>query len=151
MGAERREDDIAALALRRFFLGQLDRLDQALHQRLILRDLVGLAAANQVRAAVADLREIEVIVEEACRGRRRAHAADLRVCLRVGVYARVGDLDRLLEAVSEALRRHLVFVVPRFHEEPVDRVGRPPPPPPPPPRPAHPPPPHHPPSPPPHS
>ena len=43
VGAERLEDDVAALALLGLFLGQLAGLDQPLHERLVLRELNRLA------------------------------------------------------------------------------------------------------------
>ena len=121
--AERLEDDVAALALRGFLFRQLTRFDQALHERLIFGDLMRCAAADQIGATVADLGEIEVIVEHPGGRRRRAHAAHLGVRLCMRVNARVGDLDRLLEPVGKALRRCLVFGIPRLHEVRVDRIG----------------------------
>src|SRR5689334_9958738 len=43
------ENDVATLALRRFFLRELPSLDELLHQRLILRDLPRDAAAHEIR------------------------------------------------------------------------------------------------------
>ena len=121
--AERLENDVAALTLRRFFFGQFARFDQPLHQGLVLGDLMRLAAANQVGPAVAHLREVEMIVQHAGGGRRRAHAAHFGMRLGVRVNARVGDFDRLFQPVREALGRDFVFGVPRLHEMRVDRVG----------------------------
>ena len=63
LGAERLEDDVAALAALRLFRRELARLDEPLHQRLILRDLQRDAVAHEIRAAVAHLREIERVAE----------------------------------------------------------------------------------------
>src|SRR2546422_7789075 len=63
-GPQRLENDIASLAPGRFLLGQLARLDQALHQRLVPGELHRLPVADQVGAAVADLRQEEVRSEE---------------------------------------------------------------------------------------
>ena len=82
-----------------------------------------LASANQVCPAVADLRQVQMIVEHARGGRRRAHAAHLGMRPGVRVNARVGDLDRFLEPVREPLRCRVV-VMPGLGEMRVDRVGR---------------------------
>ena len=68
IGAQRLEDDVAALALLRLLLGQLAGVDQPLHQRLVLGELDGLAVPDEVGAAVADLGEVE-LVAVACRRR----------------------------------------------------------------------------------
>ena len=124
VGPERLQDDVTALALRGFLFRQLARFDQALHQRLVLRELMRFAAANQVGPAVADLGEIEMVVQDAGGCRRRPHPADFGMCLRVRVNARVRDLDGFLEPVRESLRCHLILSIPRLHEVRVDRVGR---------------------------
>ena len=67
VGAERLEDDVATLALLGLFLGQLARVHQPLHERLVLGELDGLAVSDEVGPAVADLREIEVVAVDARR------------------------------------------------------------------------------------
>src|SRR5204862_7797160 len=89
VGPERLEDDVAALALGGFFFGQLTRLDQALHQGLVLGELDGLALANQVGAAVAHLRQEEAGAQDTHGGRGRAHWAGFGV--RRGVRIRLAD------------------------------------------------------------
>src|SRR5207302_2354959 len=79
VGPERLEDDVAALALRRFLFRQLTRLDQTLHQGLVLGELDGLALTDEVGAAVTYLREEKAVAEHADGGRRRPHAAELGV------------------------------------------------------------------------
>ena len=67
IGAERLEDDVAPLALLRLFLGELAGVDQPLHERLVLGELDGLAVPDEIGAAVADLREVELVAVDARR------------------------------------------------------------------------------------
>ena len=79
LGAECLEDDVAPLAQLGLLLRQLSRLDEPLHQRLILRDLLRHAVAHEIRAAVAHLREVDRVAEHAGDRRGRPHAAELRM------------------------------------------------------------------------
>ena len=124
IGAERLEDDVAALALGGFLFRQLTGLDEPLHQRLVLGDLGGDALADEVGAAVADLGEEEVIGEHAGGGRRRPHAADFRMGFGVRMDVGVGDFDRFLQPVGEALRGRFLLGAPHFAHLIEDRVGR---------------------------
>ncbi len=115
VGAECLEDDVAALALGRFFLGQLARLDQPLHQGLVLRKLHGPPLADQIGTAVAYLREKDMVRENGHRCGRRPHAADLGVRGRVGVDAVVRHLHRFAEPVGDPLRCRFRLATPRLH------------------------------------
>ena len=123
VGAKRLEDDVAALALLGFFLGQLASVHQPLHERLFLGELDRLAVAHKVGAAVADLREVEVVAVDPCRGDGGPHAAHLGVLARVGIDLLVGELDRFPHAVGEALGRGVVVRGPDGGEMAVDQVG----------------------------
>ena len=123
IGPERLEDDVAALALLRLFLGELARVHQPLHERLILGELDRLAVPDQVGAAVADLGEVQIVPVDARGGDRGAHAADLGVFPRVTVDLLIGELDRLAHAEGEALRGVVVVVDPHGGEVAVDQVG----------------------------
>src|SRR2546422_6434619 len=110
------EDDVPPLAPRGLLLGQLARLHETLHQRLVLRELVSLAVADQVGAAVADLDEVDVVAQHPYRRRGRAHAAHCGMRLGMGVDPAVGDFHRLLEAIGEPLGGHLPLTAPSAHE-----------------------------------
>jgi len=71
------QDDVAALAERGFLFGQLTGLDELLHQRLVLRELGRGTIAQEVRAAVPDLRYVERVLEQCSNSRGRAHPAQL--------------------------------------------------------------------------
>ncbi len=94
-GAQRLKDDVAPLAHLRFFLRHLAGFDKLLHQRLVLRYLTRDAAADEVPAAVTHVCEVESVAEQPGDGRRRAHAAILRMLHRVRVDDLVRDLRRL--------------------------------------------------------
>ena len=104
VGTERLQDDVAAFTHFGLIGGHLAGLDQLLHQRLILRDLLRRAIAHDVRATVADLRQIERVAEQSGDRSGRAHARMLRV--RAGVS-------------EDAVIRGVGRIANRFHE----RVG----------------------------
>jgi len=124
IGAERLEDDVAPLAARGLLLGELARFHQPLHQRLVLRELDRLTVADQVGAAVADLREVDVVVQDADGRRGGPHPADLGVGAGIRVDLAVRHLDGLLQPVREPLRRGFLLVTPRPDHLVVDGVGR---------------------------
>ena len=124
VGPERLEDDVPALALRRFLFRQLTRLDQALHQGLILGQLDDLALADEVGAAVTHLGEEKPVAQHAHGGRRRSHAAELGVRRGVRVDLAVRRFHGLAQPVREPLRGQLALAPPRVQQVLVDRIGR---------------------------
>ena len=70
--------------------GQVPGFDQLIDERLVLGQLLELAAAQQVRAAVADLGQEQHLVDEHGDGRGRAHAAARALLLRGVVDAPAG-------------------------------------------------------------
>src|SRR5690606_18962947 len=103
--AERLEDHVALHAPLGLLLGERAGFHQRLDEGLVARELRDAAAAHEVGARVADLREVEEAVEQACGGGGRPHAVVLRIGLRLRVDARVGRLDGLAEPQRELLRR----------------------------------------------
>ena len=103
LGAERLEDDVAPLALRRFLLGELARLDELLHQRLVLGDLPGDSVTHEIRAAVAHLCDVQHVAEETGNRCRRAHAAILGMARGECVDLLVGGRGRALDRAHELL------------------------------------------------
>ncbi len=106
--AERLEDDVVVLEGLGLLLGELAGLDELVHEGLVARDLHEAIAAQDVRAAVPDLAEEEVVVDERGDRRRRAHAAARAVELRLAEDAQARRLDRVHEA-----RGQLVVVLGR--------------------------------------
>ena len=109
---QRLQDDVAPLALRRLLLRELPRLHEPLHQRLILRELVGLAVADEIGPAVSDLGDVTALTQHAGGRGGRAHPPRLGVGLRVRVDVSVRRLDRFLEPVGETLRGRLPLAPP---------------------------------------
>src|SRR6266545_2040476 len=124
VGPQSLEDDVATLAPRGFFLRQLARLDEALHQGLVPGELHRLPVADQVRAAVADLGQEAVIGQHSHGGGRGSHPADFGVRRGVRVDVFVRNLHRFLQAEGEPLGRDLPLGPPGPNHLLVDRVGR---------------------------
>ncbi len=123
VGPKSLENDVAPLASRGFFLRELARFDQALHERLVPRELHRCPVTDQVGAAIADLGQEEVITQDSHGGGRGPHPADFGVRRGVPVDLLVRHLDGLLQAVGEPLGRHLPLGPPAPNELPVDRFG----------------------------
>ena len=103
VGAERLQDDVAALADLGLVRGHLSRLDQLLHQRLILGDLQRHAIANDVRATVAHLRQVQRVAEQSGDRRRRAHARMLGVRASEGENAVIRGVGRVADRLDESV------------------------------------------------
>ena len=100
--AERLQNDVAPLADLGLFSGEFARFHQSLHERLILGELLYLAVAHHVGAAVPDLHQKEVIAEQSGDRHGGAHTAVLRVFPSVLMDARVGEH----RGVTQRLRKH---------------------------------------------
>ena len=88
--AERLQNDVFQRVRFGFFGRNLVGVDELLHERLIFRDLINLAAANEIGAAVADLDQIDRFLRHADAGKRRAHPVKLRVGAALLVNAVIG-------------------------------------------------------------
>src|SRR5690606_4492904 len=86
--------------------GQLALVDEALDERVVVRELAELAGTQQVRPGVADVHETEApLLVENPRGQRRAHAVEAWVVLDPGEdlpVRRRGRLTELRQRVGEA-------------------------------------------------
>ena len=113
-GAERLEDDVVVLERLGFFFGELSGLDELVDERLIARDLHEPVAAQDVAAAVADLREEQVVVDEPGDGGGRSHAAPGAVDLGLGEDSQSGRFDGADEPMRElvAIRGRAPFAHP---------------------------------------
>jgi hypothetical protein len=116
LGAERLEDDVSPLTVLGLLLRQLPSLDQLLHQRLVLGQLARDALADEIRAAVADLCEVERVTEQPYDRRSRAHPPVLGMLRRERIDLGIGRRRRALERLREARR----VVTGRLDPEPLD-------------------------------
>src|SRR5205807_9991835 len=90
---ERTSDDRALRMLLGLFLGELAAADQLADQRVVLRQPSERPVSEQVRAAVADMRDREVRVVEIRGGQRRSHPGALVLGARDLMDPPVGLLD----------------------------------------------------------
>src|SRR6266498_604428 len=95
IGPERLQDDVPSLAVVSLFLGQLARIHQSLHQRLVFGELDDLPTPSQIGPAVPDLGQPQSVTQYTGNGRGRAHSPELRVLARVLVDPMVRELHRL--------------------------------------------------------
>ena len=72
--------------------GQHALIDQLLHQRMILCDLLKIAVPEEVGAAVADLCDVDLFGSGPQQGERGAHAGEASVVLLLEVQAAVDGL-----------------------------------------------------------
>ena len=103
--ADRARDRVLVADLLDLLLRQLAALDELVEDGVVFRDLLNDAAALEVDAAVADVRDEPARPEDEQRGDRRAHAALLRIGLRLFVDARARALDRVLHQREHVLVR----------------------------------------------
>ena len=83
-------------------------VDQRLDQRVVMRDLMELAAPEQVGAGVTDVAEGHPWPGPQHRGQRRAHALDRRIGGDHVVQRVVGVGDRVGQRVEQVVAGHLV-------------------------------------------
>ena len=89
--------------------GEAARVEQELHVALIARDLAHMPRAHEVRARVADLRDVRGLVVHEDRGERRAHVlapGDVRCLPHLAVRLRGGLLHQLVARPGIATLGH---------------------------------------------
>ena len=118
-----RSDDVPPLALLGLIRGELPRVDETLHQALILGELNRLSPPHEVCAAVTDLGEVELASEHACGSHRGAHSPNIGVLAGVGVDLCIGELDRLAHAVGKLFGRGVGIAGPDGGHVAVDQIG----------------------------
>ena len=105
--ADGARDGVLLLDLLDLLARQLPALDELVVDGVVLGDLLHLAAARQVDAAVAHVRDEALVAHDEERAQRRPHAALGGVDARLLVDLRAGALHRVLEQGDDVLRRDL--------------------------------------------
>jgi hypothetical protein len=90
-------------------LGDLSHVNELLDERLIFGDEFDLAAANQIRATVADLQNFERVAGDGGSRERRAHAAATRVFDTPAMDGIVGVAGRVADGFGERQLRRVIF------------------------------------------
>ena len=105
IGAERARDHRALRVVLGLLGGELAAAHELRDERVVVRQLLELAVAQDVRARVADVAERHAAVLDERDGHRRAHARDLGVAARALVDAAVRLLDQRDDALLAAAVR----------------------------------------------
>ena len=105
LGSKRLQDDVAPVTRFGLLLRHLTGLNQSLHQRLILRELLRAAISHQIGPTVAHLRHVKCIAEQSRNGGGGPHPAMLGVLLGEVVDTGVGLDGRVPQRGRKRLRR----------------------------------------------